>query len=136
MLEIYSKNQTISATTGIIPFTSTALKKGCTSELFGTDSIYLNKCGVYEIIFEGEYVAGSAGNINIQMTKNGTVQQQAIRTVVGASTTESKSVSICTLVQVKDNNTCRCCDYPTVIQFINTGVEIVGDSNLTITKLC
>ena len=136
MLEIYSKNQTIEATTGIIPFTSTALKKGCTSELFGTDIIYLNKCGVYEIIFEGEYVAGTAGNINIQMTKNGTVQQQAIRTVVGASTTESKSVSICTLVQVKDNNTCRCCDSPTVIQFINTGVEIVGDSNLTITKLC
>lgn len=136
MLEIYSKNQTISATTGIIPFTSTALKKGCTSELLGTDTIYLNKCGVYEIIFEGEYVAGTDGNINIQMTKNGTVQQQAIRTVVGASTTESKSVSICTLIQVKDNNTCRCCDSPTVIQFVNTGVEIVGDSNLTITKLC
>lgn len=136
MLEIYSKNQTIEATTGIIPFTSTALKKGCTSELFGTDTVYLNKCGVYEIIFEGEYVAGSAGNINIQMTKNGTVQQQSIRTVVGASTTESKSVSICTLVQVKDSNTCRCCDSPTVIQFINTGVGIVGDSNLTITKLC
>lgn len=136
MLEIYSKNQTIAPTTGIIPFTSTALKKGCTSELFGTDTIYLNKCGVYEIIFEGEYLAGTAGNINIQMTKNGTVQQQAIRTVVGASTTESKSVSICTLVQVKDSNTCRCCDSPTVIRFINTGVGIVGDSNLTITKLC
>ena len=136
MLEIYSKNQTIDATTGIIPFTSTALKKGCTSELFGTDTVYLNKCGVYEIIFEGEYVAGTAGNINIQMTKNGTVQQQSIRTVIGASTTESKSVSICTLVQVKDNNTCRCCDSPTVIQFVNKGVEIVGDSNLTITKLC
>ena len=136
MLEIYSKNQTIAETTGIIPFTSTALKKGCTSELFGTDTIYLNKCGVYEIIFEGEYVAGTAGNINIQMTKNGTVQQQSIRTVIGASTTESKSVSICTLVQVKGSNTCRCCDSPTVIQFINTGVGIVGDSNLTITKLC
>ena len=81
-------------------------------------------------------MAGTAGNINIQMTKNGTVQQQSIRTVIGATTTESKSVSICTLVQVKDNNTCRCCDSPTVIQFVNTGVEIVGDSNLTITKLC
>lgn len=136
MLEIYSKNQTIAASTGIIPFTSTSLKKGCTSELFGTDTVHLNKCGVYEIIFEGEYVAGTAGNINIQMTKNGTVQQQSIRTVIGASTTESKSVSICTLVQVKDNNTCRCCDSPTVIQFVNTGVGIVGDSNLTITKLC
>lgn len=136
MLEIYSKNQTIAPTTGIIPFTSTALKKGCTSELFGTNTIHLNKCGVYEIIFEGEYVAGTAGDINIQMTKNGTVQQQSNRTVIGASITESKSVSICTLVQVKDNNTCRCCDSPTVIQFVNTGVEIVGDSNLTITKLC
>lgn len=136
MLEIYSKNQTIAPTTGIIPFTSTALKKGCTSELFGTNTIHLNKCGVYEIIFEGEYVAGTAGDINIQMTKNGTVQQQSNRTVIGASITESKSVSICTLVQVKDNNTCRCCDSPTVIQFVNTGVGIVGDSNLTITKLC
>lgn len=136
MLEVYSKNQTIPATNGLVPFTSQALKKGCTAELTGTNTVQLNKCGVYEIIFEGEYLASAAGNIVIQMLKDGVAQPQAIRTVTGATTTESKSVSISTLVQVKDNNSCNCCDAPTTIQFVNTGVEIVGDSNVVVTKIC
>ena len=136
MLEVYSKNQTIPATNGLVPLTSQSLRKGCTAELTGTNTIQLNKCGVYEIIFEGEYLAATAGNIVTQMLKNGVAQPQAVRTVIGAATTESKSVSISTLVQVKDNNSCKCCDAPTTIQFVNTGVEVVGDSNVVITKIC
>lgn len=136
MLEVFSKNQTISSSNGIVSFTSQTLKKGCSVELTGTNTIQLKKCGVYEIIFEGEYLASTAGNIVIQMSKNGTLQPQAIRTVVGASTTESKSISISTIVQVKENDSYKCCDAPVTIQFMNLGVGVVGDSNLIITKIC
>lgn len=136
MLEAYSINQTISATNGIIPFGSVSIEKGCTARLADTNTIELNKCGVYEIIFEGEYLASTAGTINVGMTKNGVDQPQAQRTVTGATTTESKSVSISTLVKVRDNNSCRCCDAPTLIQFINKGVAVVGDTNVVVTKLC
>ena len=135
MLEAYSKSQTV-ATNGIIPFTSVSLKKGCTVELNGTSTIQLNKCGVYEVIFNATALASTAGNISIAMTKNGVVQSQATRTITGATTTTSEDVSIATLVQVKDNNSCDCCDSPTILQFVNNGVGIVADFNVAVTKIC
>lgn len=136
MLEAYSKNQSVGATTGIIPFNSVTLKKGCTAELNGVSTIQLNKCGVYEVIFNATVLAGTAGNVVIEMTKNGINQPQASRTIVGATTTTSVNVPIATLVQVKDNNLGRCCDAPTVLQFVNTGVEVTGDFDVVVTKIC
>lgn len=136
MLEAYSKNQTISATTGVIPFNSVTLKKGCTAELNGVSSIQLNKCGVYEIIFNATALATTAGDITVEMTKNEVAQPQATRTITGATVATSVNVPIATLVQVTDNNSCRCCDTPTILQFINTGVAWTGDIDIVVTKIC
>lgn len=136
MLEAYSKNQTIPATTGILPFNSITLKKGCTAELNGVSSIQLNKCGVYEITLNINGLASTAGDVTVAMTKNGVAQPQATRSLVDQTITEGFSLPITTLVQVKDNNSCRCCDAPTTIQFINQGVAWVGDVDVVVTKLC
>lgn len=136
MLEAYSKNQTIPATTGVIPFNSVTLKKGCTAELNGVSSIQLNKCGVYEVIFNATALATTAGDITVEMTKNGVAQPQATRTITGATVATSVNVPIATLVQVTDNNSCRCCDTPTILQFINTGVAWTGDVDIVVTKIC
>ncbi len=136
MLEAYSKNQTIPATTGILPFNSITLKKGCTAELNGVSSIQLNKCGVYEITLNINGLASTAGDVTVAMTKNGVPQPQATRSLVGQTTTEGFSLPITTLVQVNDNNSCRCCDSPTIIQFLNEGVAWVGDVDVVVTKLC
>ena len=136
MLEAYSKNQTIPATTGILPFNSITLKKGCTAELNGVSSIQLNKCGVYEITLNINGLASTAGDVIVAMTKNGVAQPQATRSLVDQTITEGFSLPITTLVQVKDNNSCRCCDAPTIIQFVNQGVAWVGDVNVVVTKLC
>lgn len=136
MIEAYSKNQSIPATTGIVPFTGVSLKKGQTVELNGVNSIQLNKCGVYEVIFNATALAGTAGDVTIEMTKNGVTQPQATTTITGATTTTAVNVPISTLVQVKDNNSCCCCDAPTILQFLNTGVAITADTNVVVTKVC
>ncbi len=136
MLEAYSKNQTIPATTGILPFNSVTIKKGCTAELNGVSSIQLNKCGVYEISLEVTGLASTAGTVTIGMTKNGASQPQATRTLSGQTVATAFSLPITTLVQVKDSDSCRCCDAPTIIQFLNTGVGFVGDMDVTVTKIC
>lgn len=136
MIEAYARNQSIPATTGIVPFTGVTLKKGQTAELSGVNSIQLNKCGVYEVIFNATALAGTAGAITIEMTKNGVPQSQATTTITGATTTTSVNVPITTLVQVRDNNSCCCCDAPTILQFINTGVAITADTNIVVTKIC
>ena len=136
MLEAYSKSETVNATTGIVPFDSVTLKKGCTAQLNGVSSIQLNKCGVYEVIFNATALATTAGNITVEMTKNGVAQPQATRTITGATVATSVNVPIATLVQVTDNNSCRCCDTPTILQFINTGVAWTGDIDVVVTKIC
>lgn len=136
MLEAYSKNQTIPATTGILPFNSITLKKGCTAELNGVSSIQLNKCGVYEITLNINGLASTAGDVTVAMTKNGVAQPQATRSLVDQTITEGFSLPITTLIQVKDNNSCRCCDAPTILQFVNEGVAWVGDVDVVVTKLC
>ena len=132
MLEAYSKNQT----SGVIPFNSVTLKKGCTAELTGTNTIQLNKCGVYEVLFNATALATTAGNITVSMTKNGVTQPQATRTITGATVATSVNVPISTLVQVTDNNSCKCCDSPTILQFVNTGVAWTGDVDVVVTKIC
>ena len=136
MWEAYSKSQSVVATTGIIPFNSVTLKKGCTSELNGVSTIQLNKCGIYEVVFNATVLAGTAGDVVIGMTKNGINQPQASRTITGATITTSVNVPITTLVQVKDNNLGRCCDSPTLLQFVNKGVEVTGDFDVVVTKIC
>lgn len=136
MLEAYSLNQTVAAN-GVLPFNSVTLKKGCTAELSGVSSIQLNKCGIYEIIFNITATASTAGTIVINMTKNGTVQPQATRTITGAATTTTEDVSIATLVQVTENNNGCCCSAPTTIQFINAGVGVTANNiNVVVTKIC
>lgn len=136
MLEAYSLNQTI-LVNGVLPFNSVALKKGCTAELSGVSSIQLNKCGVYEIIFNITATASTAGTIVINMTKNGTVQPQATRTITGATTTTTEEISIATLVQVTENNSNCCCSAPTTVQFINSGVGVTANNiNIVVTKIC
>jgi hypothetical protein len=136
MLEAYSLNQTI-LTSGIIPFNSVALLKGETVQLNGVSTIELNRCGVYEVVFNMTANATTAGNIVVQMTKNGVIQPQATRTITGATTATSANVPITTLVQVSKNNTDCCCSSPTIIQFVNAGVGVLANNiNVAVTKLC
>jgi hypothetical protein len=136
MLEAYSLNQTL-LTNGIIPFNSTALVKGETVNLSGVSSIQLNKCGVYEIAFNMTANATTAGNVVVQMTKDGVIQPQATRTITGATTATSANVPIVTLVQVTKNNGNCCCASPTTIQFINAGVGVLANNiNVAVTKIC
>jgi hypothetical protein len=136
MLEAYSLNQTI-LTNGIIPFNSVALLKGETVQLNGVSTIELNRCGVYEVVFNMTANATTAGNIVVQMTKNGVIQPQATRTITGATTATSANVPITTLVQVAKNNTDCCCSSPTIIQFVNAGVGVLANNiNVAVTKLC
>ena len=136
MLEAYSKNQTIPATTGILPFNSVTLKKGCTAELNGVSSVQLNKCGVYQVTLNVTGLASTAGTVTIGMTKNGANQPQATRSLAGQTVAAGFSLPITTLVQVKDSDSCRCCDAPTILQFVNTGVAFVGDVDVVVTKIC
>lgn len=122
MLEAYSLNVAVAADTPV-PFQNVSLKKGCTAELAGTNTIRLNKCGVYMVAVD----ASTAATTTIQLYKDGIAQPQAQSTGVTPSFT--------TLVQVTENNSCCPCATGTTLQVVNTNATTFTNANITITKV-
>lgn len=122
MLEIYSTNIDVEAD-AVIPFQNVALKKGCTAELSGTNTINLNKCGVYMVACD----ASASAATTIQLYKDGIPQAQAQST--------GTDLSFTTLVQVNENNSCCACASPTSLQIYSDTAATFANVNVSITKI-
>ncbi len=136
MLEIYSKNVTVSAD-GIIPLNTVALIKGTSTMPLGASSIQLTKCGVYEVTVSYSVVGSAAGEISTSLLKNGVAQPQATASLTATDATSILSTSFTTLVQVPESSNINCpCSVPTTISFINDGIEATYDTfNVTIVRV-
>ena len=134
MLEVFSTN--IALTDGLsIPFNNVIIEKGCTAVLEAPATIDLNKCGVYMVSCDASVTGTAAGDVSIQMYKNGVAQPQAISTETVAAA-ETAALGFTTLVQVRENNTCACFSSPTALQFVYDGEDATGHINVCVTKVC
>lgn len=122
MLEVYSTDLGITADT-YVPFQNVALKKGCTAELSGTNTIMLNKCGVYMVSVDCSATVATT----LQLYKDGIAQPQAQAT--------GTNPSFITLVQVPENNSCCPCASGTALQLMNGTETVLTDINVVITKV-
>ena len=77
----------------------------------------------------------AAGEVSIQLSKNGILQPQAQAIETGALDSVT-NLKFETLVQVKENNTCSCCTSPTTIQVINGTEGTYSNINIVVTKIC
>ena len=135
MLEVYSSNLDVAAGAAI-PLNNVIIQKGNTAVNSAPATVQLNRSGVYMVHCDGFCTAGAAGDVTIQMTKNGLLQPQAISTFTGAAAT-TDTFEFNTLVQVPNNNTNCCCSSPTILQFINNGIAVSGlHINVCVTKVC
>lgn len=137
MLEAYSQNISVAVNTAL-PLNNTSIVKGCTATKSDVSTIALNKCGVYLVSFDATAAtSATAGNVSVQLSKDGVIQPQAITSTASTGTTDIESLSFVTLVQVSENNTCDCCTSPVIIRFINTGVAATfTQANVVVTKIC
>ena len=136
MIQTYSKNVTVAVNTAI-PFNSTSLLKGCTADKTGISTITLNKAGVYMVSFDAAVVGSAAGVISVQLSRNGTLLPEATTSETTATATDIHSISFETLVQVNQDNSCRCSDSGVTISVINTGIEATyNQANVVVTKIC
>lgn len=134
MLEAYSTNLTLVADQAI-PLNNVTIQKGCTAVLSAPATIQLNKCGVYMISCNMSATSTNAGDVSIQLSKNGIPQPQAIATesVEAAGTA---NLAFTTLVQVTSNNSNCPCASPTLIQIINDAAVTEANVNVVVTKIC
>lgn len=134
MLEAYSTNIEV-AENSAIPFNNITIKKGCTVELSAPATIQFNKAGVYMVSCDASIEPAAAGEISIQLSKNGVLQPQTIAIATGAADAIS-NLSFDTLVQVREDNTCSCCTAPTTVQLINGAAGTFSIADIVVTKIC
>lgn len=123
MLEIYNTNVAVEENS-FVPFDSVAIKKGCTSELSGTNTIKLNRCGVYMVSVD----ASAEESTTLQLYKNGIAQAQAQST--------GGTPAFTTLVQVNENNSNCPCASAVTLQIMNTTATTLSNINCVVTKVC
>lgn len=136
MLEVYSTNTTAAAGAPIA-LSNVSLLKGTSTQLQGVSSIQINKCGVYEVSVSATATADTAGAIIIQLRKDGVLQPQALTSTTAADITSQHALEFTTLVQVTHDNYSNCiCSTPTIIDFVNTGVETTYNHiNVTVVRI-
>ena len=132
MIEVYSKNLTVSSGESI-SLNNIALLKGTSAQIIGSNTIQLNKCGIYQITVSDNVTGTGTGEIVVQMQKNGVLQPQAI---MSTAATGATNMSFVTLVQVPQNNNINCpCSIPTTINFVNTGIEATHSIDVTVIRV-
>lgn len=136
MLEIYSLNVEVDQN-GSIPFNSVDLAKGTTAVLTSPSTVQLNRKGVYMVDVSASITPAAAGDVSIQLAKNGVLELGSFSTATGAADSTT-TLDFTSLVQVRQNNNpCCCCSTPTTIQLINTGqAGTFPVVRMVITKIC
>lgn len=136
MIEVYSKNVEVAAN-GTIPLTTVALLKGTSTQLLGTSTIQLNKCGIYQVTVTGSVIGSAAGDVIVQLEQNGIPQLEAISTVTAADATSLHPIGFSTLIQVPNNNNVNCpCSATTTISLRNAGIEATYSSiDVVVTRI-
>lgn len=136
MLELYSINVDVEEN-GSIPFNNSDLSKGNTAVQTAPATIQLNKSGVYMVSVSATVEPDAAGEVSIQLAKNGVLELGSFSTAAAAATS-STPLGFTSLVQVRESyNPCNCCTSPTTLQLINTGqAGTFPIVRLVITKIC
>lgn len=135
MLELFSLNVQVGQN-GSIPFNNIKLAKGISAVHNAPATVQFNKSGVYMVKVMASVTPAAAGDVSIQLAKDGVLDQSAFSIATGAAG-QTTTLGFCTLVQVRDNNTCCCNTSPTTIQVLNTGqASTFPIVKIIVTKLC
>ena len=134
MIEAYSQNIDVNANSNV-PFEIVKVNKGYFEDIQNT-SITFNKCGVYRVAVNGTVSATEAGNVGIELVKNGVLQEDTL-TQVTVAENNLYPISFSTFVQVSSNNTNCACSSPTSINVRNVGIAATFELiKIDVDKIC
>lgn len=140
VLDAYSIASTNVAVNALVPFTTNYIKTGVSiSDSVAASTINLNKSGIYLITFGATVAnqAASAGDVTIQIYRNGTEVPGAVATESSSGPTDLASISISTIIQVDDVCPCSGMGYTNIpITFVNKGVaSVISNVKIVAIKL-
>ena len=140
VLDAYSITSTNVAVGASIPFTTNYIKTGVSiSDSTAASTINLNKSGIYLITFGATVAnqAAEAGNVTVQIYRNGNAVPGAVATESSSGPTDLASLSISTIIEVDDVCPCSGAGYTNIpITFVNSGVaSVISNVKIVVIKL-
>lgn len=132
MLEVYTEDATVTAG-GVIPLDTVKVWKGNTSARAG-NSIALNCRGVYRVTVDGYGTSATAGEIGIQLYRDGVADPSAI-TVASVTAAGTAALGFTTQIQVDRDTTPAPGSSPVTLQLINGETDTDWFVNVTVERI-
>lgn len=130
MIEAYSTNITATPN-AVISFNTVSLKTGEVVTMEGNTAFSLNRSGIYNIEFNATATATTAGNVSVQLYKNGVPITQTLSTAT-LSNDGSQTLSFSTLLKV---GCCPCGESQPKLSVMYEGVAGTISPTIIITKI-
>lgn len=134
-LNAYTQSNQAVAANGLIPFANFK-RTGESIRFNGGTSVNIDKPGLYQVIFNGIVSeTTTAGNVILQLHRNGIAVPGAIAEAQSGSATDIENLAFATIIEVSPS--CCCVDNDSVLTVVNTGVgATLANANITVVKLC
>lgn len=109
---------------------------GCSIRAMGSTGVEISKPGLYLVTVNASCSeAGTAGDITLQLNRNGVAIPGALATDTSAAETSIANVSFCTILEVLSS--CACVDNTTMLTIENIGVNAtIQNVEMNVVKLC
>lgn len=138
-LDTYTIQETAVATNAALPLELNYISTGSSiSHTAGSTTINLLKSGLYLVTFSAVGAESTtAGEVTIQLYRNGVAVPGALATITSANTTDALNFSFTSLIQTKDVCPCASVGNPSIpLTFMNMGVAATfSNIKVTVTKL-
>lgn len=132
-LSAYGAPDQAVAINGLVAFANFQ-QTGCSIAFSGGTGIEIKTPGIYHIIFNG-VASGAAGEITVQLMKNGVLIPGTETTIATTGATDLENISFSTIIEVLPS--CSCINNNVELTIQNTGIAAVfASASINVVKLC
>ena len=136
MIQVYNNVNTSVVAGGIIPFSGSINRRGCSALFSSPNTIKLTQKGSYLINASFTYLPTAAGTVTISMVVNGVTSTINIGSSSTSTAGSPVNITIPSLIRVNSSNNCPCVDNETTISYIANVAGTISNSNVVVTKVC
>lgn len=135
MIQVYNNVNTSVVAGGIIPFSGSINRRGCSALFSSPNTIKLTQKGSYLINASFTYLPTAAGTVTISMVINGVTSTINVGSSSTSTAGNPVNISIPALIRVNCNNNCCAIDNDTEIKYIVSVAGIISSSEVVVTKI-
>lgn len=134
MIQVYNNVNTPVTAGGIIPFSGSINRRGCSAIFDNSSTIKLESKGTYLIISSFTFLPTVADTVTISMVINGVTSTINVGSSSTSTAGSPVNITFPALIRVNCSNNCCLVDNETTIKYIVNVAGTISNSNVVVTK--